>query len=522
MTQLSDAPRQRPNRIARYLFLFVLAIVVSWGAYGAVGHRIISGLYQAPSSWVIDRLMSGRAHTSLASYLRRADELMLLVTLRLLAILMFVPLFAVARKRPIGAAGAAVGAVAAIVTLFAVLEMRPALASTLHLDSVDYYSYRNILIPDRDLVYRLKPQLHTFIAESGDPYQYIVGVDTPIAPSDWTTDEEGFRNQHAMSTCDVVLIGDGMINAGHTLADTFGVRLADHLNGRCVANLAISGHGPFQYIETFKRYGTTKHPRLSILAFNEGNDLQDIGKYIDWRSGVSSSYTGGYEIGIANPLSRLTTAASQTWTFVRQQTWNVAAESAFSTFHVNSSVPSLAGNVAMIRLPTGVQFPMVFIDHEATNSPHELERSEAWHHLKDLVATFSRMSRENGSIPVLVFVPEAEHIYAQYSTDGSGEEWLSIRDREIGSKKNLEIAIADLSRELAIRFITVSAPFENAARNGERLYDSFSVHMTPRATEIAAKYVAETILSTVHPFGSASPGSTARAALPAPHVAISR
>jgi hypothetical protein len=504
MPQRSDVPQRPALKVARDFFLVVVAILAAWTAYGAMGRRIILWVHEPGTSWVADRLMSHRAQTPLVSYLRRADELMLLITFRLMAIVVFVAVLAAARKRPMRAACLAFATITATVIVFAVLEVRPAVASTLHLDAVDYYAYRNIFIADHDLVYRPKPLLHALIAESHDPPEYLANVVGPMPLSDWTTDEEGFRNRHAMSTCDVVLIGDGMINAGPTLADTFGAILEDRLKNRCVANLAISGHGPFQYLETFKRYGIAKQPKLSILAFNEGNDLQEIRKYLDWKSGLSSSYTGGYEVGITNPVSRLTTAASETWTYLRQQSWDIAAKTVFSAVDPDKSVRRLAGNVALIRLPTGAQFPMVFIDREAIDSPHELERSEQWHHLTDLVAAFGRMSKQNGSIPVLMFIPEAEHIYAQYSTHDSGAEWLAIRDQEVASKMNLEMAVTDLSRQLGIRFISLSVPFESAARNGDRLYDSFSVHMTPRATAIAAKYVAETILSSVHPFGSTS------------------
>ena len=230
-------------------------------------------------------------------------------------------------------------------------------------------------------MYRVKPLLHR-IAESGDPQLYVGGLDTSTDLSDWATDEEGFRNAHAAPRCDVVLIGDGMINTGRTLADTFGARLADHLDGWCVANLGIAGHGPFQYLQTLKTYGTKKHPRFTILAFNEGNDLQDIGKYIAWKSGSPASFTGGYEVGIANPLRRFTTAASETWMYLRQQTWNGAAATVFPAIHSESSTHSLAGNLARIHLPSGAVFPMVFIDREPTKSPREIEQSGDWHRLE--------------------------------------------------------------------------------------------------------------------------------------------
>jgi len=292
-----------------------------------------------------------------------------------------------------------------------------------------------------------------------------------------------------------VLIGDGMINAGRTLADTFGARLADHLDGWCVANLGIAGHGPFQYLQTLKTYGTKKHPRFTILAFNEGNDLQDIGKYIAWKSGSPASFTGGYEVGIANPLRRFTTAMSETITYLRQKSWNAAADTVFPAIHSETSLHPLAGNLAVIRLPSGAVFPMVFVDREATKSPREIEQSGDWHRLEDLISTFKTICDQNGSIPAILFIPEAAHIYAQYSTDDSGVDWRDVRDSQVAAKMNLETAVTDLSRELGLRFVSLSELFENAARTGDVLYDSFSVHLTPRATEIAAQYVSEMLRS---------------------------
>jgi hypothetical protein len=85
------------HSILRYVTVIVVVIAAWVGGYGAFGHRVITALYHAPTSWLGDRLMSGRAHTPLALPApgRRNDALIL----RAFALMLFLPLLAGMRDR---------------------------------------------------------------------------------------------------------------------------------------------------------------------------------------------------------------------------------------------------------------------------------------------------------------------------------------------------------------------------------------------------------------------------------------
>ena len=461
------------------LLIGVTGIAVFWLGYALVGHRLVEHAYRSDSP-LVRYVMGGRSDTPLQMYVDRADTLMLVVTFWAIPLLALVAAF----KRPIALVKAVVSLAVIVVVAVVALEAKPQLAHIVGLDSVDYYFYRNTLLPDSELVYRSKPLVHNRVYESLDARAY--GVDTVSTQSEWATDEEGFRNARAAASCDVVLFGDGMLSSGRTLAETFGSRVEHHLR-RCVANLGVSGYSPFQYISAFERYGIPKRPTHAVLAFNEGNDIHDIEKYTAWKAGSPKSFWGGYEVAISSPVVRVRVAASQTLNHIRGRLWQHAARVIFP--HSGTAHP-LVGDLAWVRLPNQAVFPMVFVDRVPTENADAIQRTENWQQIRTLLSRFRELCVEHNITPSILFVPTASHIYAQYSTDRSGREWRLVRDEQVRAKDNLEGAVARLSAELGIPFISLTAPFEAAAKNGAALYDSFSVHLTAQGADIGGRHVA--------------------------------
>jgi hypothetical protein len=474
-----------------------VSVIVAWGIYVLAGHSAITGLYGSDTGvWrgVRERLMAGRSDVRLEDYIARADTLMLDATFKALALMALLMIGAAAIRRPSIAACGAVLLPLLAVGLFALLEVNPALAYPLRLDAIEYYNLKNTLVPDRELVYRGKPLLDMRLVETADLRSY--GLRQVDSVSEWTTDEDGFRNARGVPSCDVVLIGDGMLNSGHTLNDTFGARLERYLNGPTVVNFGTSGHGPFQYVRTFEVYGIKKRPAVAILAFSAGNDLHDVAKYLQWKTGSRRVLAGGYEVGISDSALKFRTVGSQLWKHAREETWHAAATGVFGALGGSPALRPMAGHLAMVRLQ-GAAFPMVFIDREDPRSPAEIESSDSWRRLTELVARFKAVSLQHDIFPVILFIPTAAHIYAEYSTPESGPEWLKVRDQQIAAKMNLETSVARLSHDLEIPFISLSPPFEAAAREGKALYDWFSVHFTPKGVDVAGAYVADRLKNLV-------------------------
>jgi len=90
----------------------------------------------------------------------------------------------------------------------------------------------------------------------------------------------------------------------------------------------------------------------------------------------------------------------------------------------------------------------------------------------------------------------AAHIYAQYSTEESGTNWLAIRDEQVLAKTNAEGAMITLSYELKMSLVDLSPSFEAAARRGKMLYYPMDTHWNSDGREVAAATIAKILTST--------------------------
>ncbi len=456
--------------------------------YGLLSYRVIRALYESKSPVIVSHVMRGKVATPLIDYIAEADRRMLRITSTTFVILFILIL---ALKRPFAllcVGGFMLLASTAIVFL---IELDPPLSDTLHLGEVEVYSDQKAFVADPELIYKGKPFLKIVYASSTQVHRKY-GVDFPGLTTDFVADEDGFRNNPDAGS-DLVVLGDGMINSGRNADDTFTARLAHHLPGLSVRNLGTGGHGPFQYVTVLQKYGLKRNPRYALFSFNEGNDIQNIRKNLQWRAGLPGSFNGGYEVGLADPLTRFTNAYSRTLAYVQSEILE-SAEFAVGKIPGHEHYP-LDKTLAWVELPTKQTFPMVFIDRQNPESSERIQKSEEWQQLKATLTKFSTICAEHGVKPIFLFIPTAAHIYAEYSTDRGGSDWRQARAEQVLAKTNLESALVALSNELGIPYLTLSPTFEQAARNGQQVYESFEVHMTSTGAELSAQYVAREMRS---------------------------
>jgi hypothetical protein len=121
--------------------------------------------------------------------------------------------------------------------------------------------------------------------------------------------------------------------------------------------------------------------------------------------------------------------------------------------------------------------------------------TEEWQQLKTILSNARQISQNNGASLILMYIPAAAHIYAQYSTEQSGEHWLKIRDQQIAAKNNTESAFKQIANELNIDLISLTPVLEEAAQHGELLYYPLDPHWNAEGTELAASFVAESLKS---------------------------
>jgi hypothetical protein len=467
----------------RVAFFVAFCGVATWGFYALLGHRIIEFLYYKNSFQLADWLMEGRGSTALEDYLLAADHLVFNFTVGLIVGVVLLCALRQAPKRLAYGLGAFL--LSSLLWVF-LIGFHPALGEVLNLEVRS--------VPDPTLGFRYRSLYRTTIRNyRGQFYSPSHGIEVEPMTIEWATDEEGFRNPRAASVVDVIAIGDGFVSGGQNQLDTFTSRLENRLQGRTVSALGVGGHGPFQYIELLRKYGVKKQPQFALFFFNEGNDLKDIREYLRWKqesqAGFSSIYSWPFES--KSLLQRSMAVISGVVNLIRTALWQLNERILNYVDARWGYARPVHKEVTVVRLSNHRRYEFRFLDRQATQSTEEIMRSEEWQHLRQLLGEFKEICVKNRIIPLMIFIPTAAHIYAEYSSGESGQTWRSIRHQQIAAKKNMQNAVARLAQDLDIELIDVTHVFEAAAKNGQMLYHPVDTHWNSDGAEIAAVLTAQ-------------------------------
>jgi hypothetical protein len=131
---------------------------------------------------------------------------------------------------------------------------------------------------------RLRPRLDTFCQwRDGDIVR--LGflppdlVRHPLYRFPFTTDEEGFRNRPGAEPAPVAALGDSFTDAMTLPAEAgWPSRLSARL-GVPVRNYGTAGFGPGQERRVLEEYALPRRPRVVVVGFFAGNDLQDAERF---------------------------------------------------------------------------------------------------------------------------------------------------------------------------------------------------------------------------------------------------
>lgn len=458
--------------------IFVLCLAISWVIYDHFGYRLIEAMYKGESIDILNQLMTGRGVTPLERYYDAADKLMWDFSFASCTSFLIIMLFL------------GIGLTKTFLLLssllffsfllFSVLEMFPSLIKAIRLTGIDYYAAKDRYIPDHAVIYRMKPFFSRTFAYKGDQYSPVYGIEVPVMTIKWWNDEYGFRTHNGRATSDVVVIGDSYIAYGEDSSDLFGARL-EQISGLSVSNLAVGGYGPYHYLELLKRHGIGKQASYALFSFFEGNDLRDISRYLEWKNG--GDY--GKNAVIAKTfLQRYLVVIQDIIGYVKETT-GVLTQYLISYITNERIHPDLA----VVRIDNS-EYKNLFFYKNDTRPTEEIIKSVEWKELRKILGEFKGICLQNNIAPVVLYIPQAAHIYAQYTTDESGANWLRIRNRQIAAKMNIENAVTAIARELSIPLISLSPAFESAAKKGIMLYYPFDSHWNSEARQIGAAFVA--------------------------------
>ena len=362
--------------------------------------------------------------------------------------------------------------------LFSLVEFYPSLIKVFHLQQVSYYAIKSCCVGDDNFAFREIPSSGDS-EYKGDLYSPVYMVDAPTFHTSWVSDKDGFRHNRPKEFSEIVVIGDSYIALGENDTDTFGGRL-ETVSGLSVQNFGMGGYGPFQYLEILKRYGIAKKPKYALFSFYEGNDVRDIRGFLEWKR--TGKYNGRY---FSQPfLRRYFTALADEVGYIRRLAW-LLLEIAANKLRVRRIHPDIAD------VNIGNQNYQLLFHYKSDPRPvDEIIGSTEWQYLKKILAEFRDISEQNGITPIVMYIPSTAHIYAQYSTKQSGENWLKIRPQQVAVKANMEDAMVRVANEIGIKLASLTPVFEAAAREGKLLYYPFDTHWNSIAREIASDFMA--------------------------------
>ncbi|MDH3254916.1 MAG: hypothetical protein OEM62_08005, partial [Acidobacteriota bacterium] len=89
-------------------------------------------------------------------------------------------------------------------------------------------------------------------------------------------DAAGFRNSPELADWEVVVVGDGFVEAGYLPDDRLFTSELSRRSGLRVKNLGTGSTGLLTHIHYLETWGVAPSTRHAVLVFNEGNDLNDL------------------------------------------------------------------------------------------------------------------------------------------------------------------------------------------------------------------------------------------------------
>jgi acetyltransferase AlgX (SGNH hydrolase-like protein) len=475
-----------------FFWSLVLAIALTWIAYLSVGQQIITALFNSEDSALADRWMAGRAVTPVDAYYRRADAVMVHATLWLVASYVAAGLLL---RHALGLFLSGLSFLVSSFLLFCVFEAFPSLIALTHLDGlIGYYAYQANYIQDPELVFREKPFNRRIIRDfTGTQYSPVYGIEVEPYTLEWIMDKDGFRNQRKADSTDVVVLGDSYIEYGSTEADTFVGRLEKRLGKMTVRNLGKSGYAPGQYLQVLKRFGLPHKPKIAVMAFYEGNDIPEVRDYLLWKNGRTSELRGYLFQFATDSLWRRYRVAVMATLVELRKVLGAFDEISLQKLAAARGYPQrIHPDVAILDLG-GRLYPKLFIDKLPETATEQMLANDELRAIKNFFREFREVCNANRVTPVLLYIPTALGIYAPYSTQASGSQWLAVRARQIAVRGNIEKAITLLATESHVDLISLTPEFQRAAAEGKMIYYALDAHWNAEGREIAARFVADAL-----------------------------
>lgn len=343
----------------------------------------------------------------------------------------------------------------------------------------------------------------TFTAGMGDLFLHRKGLIAPppdpylvLSEHRLAWDNDGFRLSVQPSpdgNYEIVALGDSFTEAANAARPWPDVLAAE--TGKQVRNLGFRGYGPVEEGRVLRDYGLKANPRLVIMGYFEGNDLNDVVS-VRWRDPFVLPALARAEFAPFDPKNPI---------------W-VAENAGPFPYPIQLDL-------------NGTQQDMAFLDDYLSwlnAEPATFAQSDNLNALGTAIDEI-RATLKTASAPpclLMAYFPEKSHIYLPYvvpedragvastvefrrlEKPGSliiGGRRGSSYEEIMGRLGNQRDAVAALSAGRGVAFLDLTPAFEAAATKGAILYYTYDTHWNQAGHDLAGRTIAAYLNTRPHP-----------------------
>jgi acetyltransferase AlgX (SGNH hydrolase-like protein) len=335
----------------------------------------------------------------------------------------------------------------------------------------------------------------------------------------FVTDAEGFRNSDASAPAVVAALGDSFTDAMTLPAELAWPSRLSSLLGASVRNYGTAGFGPGQELLVLKQYVLPRRPRLVVVEFFAGNDLQDAERFEGFqRDGVFPSAGLGWKFKpvIARFDQPYLTSFYQGLLSLRDRGGprpraGLAVAPEDYSGDDPAAVPPPPGPVfdrGLFSLTVGGRaLRFAFLPPYLNclqHSREELQASHRWELTRRAYVEMARLVRAQGGELVVMFVPSKSQVYLPLleASFPAAElrQALSVCLREqpyapepevlLRNRLALNQVMRDFCAAEGIAFLDLTAELQSALQKGHNVYFPDDSHWNAAGHETGAAALA--------------------------------
>lgn len=359
--------------------------------------------------------------------------------------------------------------------------------------------------PNLDVTYQVDRESYGDLIDKGQVAAGIPSGDG-IEEVRLVTDAFGFRSVEHHEACDVVILGDSFTEAANLGERDAYPLVLDRERPERICNLSVAAVGTLQQRDFLERWGLPRTPRLVLLAFFEGNDLEDNFNYTRIRSRLGEEPAWRTFLR-RRPLLRLGRSVMGGGSAGGPP----AAESRAGSMTINPVRGEIAGR------PLTLGFYSAYIERLA-RSNEELAAAESWGLTRGYLDEIATRCRASGTPLAIAFLPSKPHVYLQLLLDSVEAEALRAFAGRTGEAPEAFVArleanagalrelVRQWSRERGVAFIDPLDRLVEAGARGRKLFLSWDTHMNAEGHRVLTSVLGEALAAHL---SSASTGATA-------------